>query len=303
MTRASILALVAVAAAFGLRAAPVAAMPRAPIPPLCGLVPAPPAQWEHVVWIFFENQSFDEVVGSGDAPFMNHVLIPQCGLATNYHGLTHPSLPNYIAATSGLSLDALGVFDNDCNAAGPCHTGAMSIFAQAPSWGAYAESMRRPCTHWFTGPYAASHNPAVYYTNLTDCAAHDVSLRALSSALAGDSLPAFVFITPNMCHSMHNCSVGTGDGWLRHMIRVLAASAAYQRGTMAVFVTFDESDKDSPDDRIATFVISPSTPPHTRSGAPFNHYALLRTTEEMLGLDPLLGQAQYARSMRSAFNL
>jgi hypothetical protein len=134
-------------------------------------------------------------------------------------------------------------------------------------------------------------------------AAHDVSLRALRSALAGDSLPAFVFITPNMCHSMHNCSVGTGDRWLRHMIRVLAATAAYPRGTMAAFVTFDESDKNSPDDRIATFVISPSTPPHTRAGAPFNHYALLRTTEEMLGLDPLLGQAQHARSMRSAFNL
>src|SRR5206468_9455594 len=104
----------------------------------------------------------------------------------------------------------------------------------------------------------ASHNPAVYFTNLPDCAEHDVSFHDLKPALDGDALPAFVFITPNMCHDMHNCSVGTGDAWLRHAIRRLAASAAYQRGTMAVFVTFDESDPDdSGDARIATFVISP----------------------------------------------
>jgi len=275
-----------------------------PLPPLCGLTPTPPPRWEHVVWIFFENHSFGEVVGAGDAPFMNHALIRHCGLATNYHGLTHPSLPNYIAATAGLPLSALGVFGNDCNAVGACHTSAQSIFALAPSWGAYEESMHRPCRPWFTGLYAASHNPAVYFTNLTDCGQHDVSLHDLKPALAEDTLPAFVFITPNMCHSMHNCSVGTGDAWLRRAIGRLASSAAYQRGTMAIFVTFDEADPDdSGDARIATFVISPSTAPHTRSGVSFNHYSLLRTTEEMLELDPLLGAARHAHSMRAAFNL
>jgi len=278
------------------------AAPPPPLPPLCGLVATPPARWEHVVWIFFENHSFDEIVGSGDAPVMNHV-VRQCGLATNYRDLTHPSVPNYIAATSGLPLDALGPLANDCNATGPCHTNAQSIFSLAPSWGAYEESMHRPCTHWFTGAYAASHNPAVYYTNLPSCAANDVNIRALRPTLDADALPAFVFITPNMCHSMHNCSVGTGDGWLRHVIRRLAESAAYARGTMAIFVTFDESDPDDSDDRIATLVISPSTPSHTRSGQSFDHYALLRTTEEMLGLQPLLGQARRAHSMRAAFDL
>jgi acid phosphatase len=86
--------------------------------------------------------------------------------------------------------------------------------------------MRRPCTHWFTGLYAASHNPAVYYQNLAQCPAHDVSLRALRPALDTETLPAFVFITPNMCDSMHNCSVAVGDAWLRRIIRRLTASAA-----------------------------------------------------------------------------
>ena len=272
-------------------------------PLLCGTAPTPPATWEHVVWIWFENHGYGAVVGARDAPHLNRRLARGCGLATNYHSLAHPSLPNYIAATSGLPLNALGPLRDDCNATGACHTAATSIFALAPSWGAYEESMRRPCTHWFTGRYAASHNPAVYYTGLDDCRTHDLPLRALRVALDSDTLPAFVFVMPNMCDSMHSCSVATGDAWLWRMIRRLTASAAYRRGTMAVFVTFDESASADSDDRVATLVISPSTPPHTRSAKFFDHYSLLRTTEEMLGISRLLGEARRAPSMRAAFNL
>jgi phosphatidylinositol-3-phosphatase len=269
----------------------------------CGTHAAPPAVWDHVVWIWFENHGYRSIVGSAAAPFINHALARRCGLATHYDSLAHPSLPNYIAATSGVPLGALGPLRDDCNATGDCHSDAESIFAQVPSWGAYEESMRRPCTHWFTGPYAASHNPAVYYRHLDGCAQHDVPLGALWRDLDADTLPAFAFVTPNMCHSMHDCSVSDGDAWLRHVMKRLTASAAYQRGTTAIFVTFDESAKDDPDNRVATLVVSPSTPPHTRSGAGYTHYSLLRTSEEMLGVDRLLGEARHARSMRAAFNL
>jgi hypothetical protein len=281
---------------------PAAATPP-PLPAtLCGTAPAPPERWEHVVWIWLENHGYGAIVGSPAAPAINRIG-HRCGIATNYHSLAHPSLPNYIAATSGLSLGALGPLRDDCNATGACHTGAASIFSLAPSWGAYAESMHRPCTHWFTGLYAASHNPAVYYTGLDGCGAHDVSLRALGPALAADTLPASVFIAPNMCDGMHNRSVTTGDAWVGRMVRRLAASPAYRRGTMAIFVTWDESAADDADDRVATLVISPSTPAHTRSGRWFDHYSLLRTTEEMLGIDRLLGEARRAPSMRAAFDL
>src|SRR5207244_11026624 len=129
------------------------------------------------------------------------------------------------------------------------------------------------------------------------------NLRELHTALDTDTLPAFVFITPNMCDSMHDCSVWTGDAWLWRIVKRLTASAAYQRGTMAIFVTFDESAADDSSNHVATLAVSPSTPPHTRSRKWFNHYSLLRTTEEMLGIDHLLGQAHGAPSMRAAFNL
>src|SRR5262249_11879935 len=148
-----------------------------------------------VIWIWFENHNYNEIVGSGAAPYFNRTLIAGCGLATNYHNITHPSLPNYIAATSGKSLAALGPLRNDCNATGACRTPPASIFAQAP-WGrAYAESTPKPCQHNFFGLYAASHNPAVYYRNLTDCAVNAVGFSRLAQDLDADTLPAFAFIT------------------------------------------------------------------------------------------------------------
>ena len=64
-----------------------------------------------------ENQSFSSVIGATSAPYLNS-LTASCGLATNYHNITHPSLPNYIAATSGLgdpSGRPLDAFFSDCD--------------------------------------------------------------------------------------------------------------------------------------------------------------------------------------------
>src|SRR5689334_12214092 len=82
------------------------------VPGRCGTIEMPPPAWEHVVWIWFENHGYDQIVGSSDAPFMNE-LARTCGLATSYRAITHPSLPNYIAATSGLAGGALDRFGHD----------------------------------------------------------------------------------------------------------------------------------------------------------------------------------------------
>ena len=82
-----------------------------------------------------------------------------------------------------------------------------------------------------------------------------------------------------------------------------------------IFITWDEGEGGSTDDcatntsdrgcHIATLVVSPSTPRGTRSAVLFNHYALLKTTEQLLGITAYLGHARDAssRSMRSAFHL
>jgi phosphatidylinositol-3-phosphatase len=286
---------------------------------ICGRTAKPPTTWAHVVWIWMENQDYPNVVGSSQAPYENGSLIADCGLATNYHNITHPSLPNYLAATSGAILA-----HNDC---GPdsCPTSAPSLFAQlsaaGKSWRAYQESMPTNCSHANAGDYAARHNPPVYYTPVAaDCARFDMPMGdAGSGNLAGDlragSLPDFSFITPNLCNDTHDCGVSTGDRWLADWVPRIIDSPAYRSGNTVLVVTWDEGSSGGGKDcatntsldgcHIPAIVVSPSTPSGTRSDVLFNHYSLLKTTEELLGLPATLGQAAdpATASMRGAFNL
>src|SRR5215470_9244250 len=90
---------------------------------------APPATYDHVVWIWMENHSIGQIIGSDAAPYINKVA-DSCGLATNFHNITHVSLPNYIGATTGLDLAALQPFIFDCNPSSTCSTPSDSLFAQ-----------------------------------------------------------------------------------------------------------------------------------------------------------------------------
>src|SRR5581483_1427036 len=82
----------------------------------CGTAAAAPAPITKVLTIVFENTDLASIIGSPAAPNMN-ALATACGLATNYHGIQFPSLPNYIALTSGQIPPAIagdGVNGSDC---------------------------------------------------------------------------------------------------------------------------------------------------------------------------------------------
>src|SRR5262249_16826677 len=149
-----------------------------------------------------------------NAPYEN-ALANECGLATNYHNITHPSLPNYIAATSGLSMATVEKkFASDCSVSKACSTKAPSIFSQVSSWKAYEESMPSNCDPTNSGNSAVRHNPPPYYSTLAGCGTNDVPYTNLATDLANNTLPAFSFITPNLIDDTHNSTVATGDAWL-----------------------------------------------------------------------------------------
>ena len=56
--------------------------------------------FQHVLLIMMENTGYAALIGNPNAPFTNFAAT-NYGLATSYFGVTHPSQPNYIAATSG----------------------------------------------------------------------------------------------------------------------------------------------------------------------------------------------------------
>jgi phospholipase C len=278
----------------------------------CGTVATAPA-YTHVIWILMENHSFGDIIGNtAQAPFINS-LASECGLAANYHSLSHPSLPNYVGMTSGLAGRSLKPFDPDCNPSKKCSTSAPSIFGQGESWKAYEESMPSNCDPANSGEYAVRHNPPPYFSALAGCGTFDVPYPQLATDLAANALPAFSFVTPNLIDDMHDGTIADGDAWLASNLPAILNSPEYTSGSTAVFITWDEgtggksgedcaTNTTDPSCQVATIVISPSTPAGVTSAALFNHYSLLGTTEQLLGL-PQLGQAASTATMTAAFNL
>ena len=112
----------------------------------CGTLPVSATHYTHVIWVWMENHSYSTIIGSTKAPYINS-LANECGLATNYHNISHPSLPNYVAATSGLPYSGIAQFKSDCNPSAQCSTSAPSIFGQGESWKAYEENMPSNSAH------------------------------------------------------------------------------------------------------------------------------------------------------------
>jgi hypothetical protein len=289
----------------------------------CGWRSSGPARYRTVVWVWLENHSRDQVVGApGSAVARRHPALASlaraCGLATNYRAVSHPSLPNYLSAASGTTFGVRAT----CSPAS-CPRSGATLFSLAQrsgrSWRTYAEAMPAPCATTDAGRYAVRHNVAAYFTDQrASCRLRSVPMGSpargdLSRRLAAGTLPGFVWLVPDLCHSGHDCSSATADAWLGTWLPRLLRSKQYRAGTMALVVTFDEGAggyggqdcRPAPDAscRVATVVASPSTRPGARSVLRFDHYSLLRTTEELLGLSPLLGRAAGARSMRLAFGL
>jgi phosphatidylinositol-3-phosphatase len=251
------------------------------------------AKIDHVVWIFMENRGYGDIIGSSQAPYINR-LGTRYGLATNYYAVSHPSLPNYIAATSGATQ---GITDDN----GPSSDAVKvpSIFSQLPGGRARSleESMPANCSKSNSGEYAVRHNPEAYFANLgSDCSNYDVPFGSVPDLSA-----SFTFVTPNVIDDMHDGTISDGDTFLKRYVPALLATPQYRSGKTVIFITWDEDAGPCSGctNKVPLIVISPYTH-YVQDGTSFSLYSLLRTTEELLGL-PLLSKAASANSMVGKF--
>ena len=248
----------------------------------------------HIAVIVMENKEYGDILGSSSAPFINS-LSRRFALATEMYAIAHPSLPNYLALTGGSTFG----IDSDCT---DCSVGASSLIDQLQaahlSWRAYMEDLPRPCfTGASAGDYAKKHDPFAYYTRVTRSPARCANIVALTRLAADErdrALPRFVWISPNLCHDMHDCSVSTGDRFLSGLVPGLLR--ALGRGGL-LFLTWDEGGSDNGCCRLArgghivTIVAGAGARSGARLAKPTDHYSVLQTIEDLLGLERLRGAA------------
>jgi hypothetical protein len=253
--------------------------------------------FSHVFIIVMENEAIENILGNSSAPYINS-LARQYSVAANYYGTVHTSLPNYIAIISG---DTQGITQN-CSS---CFVDAPTIVDQletaGKTWKAYMESMPSPCFVGDADPlYRQKHNPFIYFDNIRTNPArcnNIVPFSEFQSDLQANTLPDYIWITPNMCNDIHDCPLATGDSWLETWVSKIVASPAWQQNGV-LFLTFDESALN--DDtgccqyavggHILTMVISPLAKAGYQSTVAYDHYSLLRTIEQAWNL-PLLNKA------------
>ncbi len=245
----------------------------------------------HVFLILMENHSYTQVWNTASTPYITS-LGKAYARASNYHAITHPSLPNYLDIFAGSNYS----ITNDCSPSSTCHINGRSVADtlqnKGLTWKFYEESMPAPCYLTGSGNYAPKHNPAVYFddirTNSTRCKSHDIGYSPLLSDLTYlSTTPNYAFITPNLCNDMHNCSVSAGDSWLKNHVPTILKSPACVSAKCLVVITWDEDDKSSGNHVLTIFAGSGAKTAGFVSAVSYTHYSLLRTVEYIFGLGTL----------------
>jgi phosphatidylinositol-3-phosphatase len=271
--------------------------------------------YQHVFVIMMENTGYDLLIGNPSAPWINSAAT-KYGLATSYFGVTHPSQPNYIAATSGSTNGVVN--DNDTTIDVPNIVDQLE--SHGKTWKAYMQSLSLCGTNKLAHAcgdqlYERKHNSFVSFSDVQNSPArmaNIVDFSQLSSDLAAGTVPDYVWISPDQCNDMHGrstagaCSfnnnepalISAGDTFLQNTVGAIMSSSAWT-GNSAIFIAWDESEFTNSgfggfgDDsgccgsvagqgggHVVTLVISHSNHSAVTSGVSYNHYSLLRTIQD-----------------------
>ena len=246
----------------------------------CACTGRPQSTPARVFLVVMENHSPEQALSGG----FTAQLAGSSGVAQNYHAVAHPSVPNYLALTSGQTW---GITDDSYHALPRADIGDQ-LTAAGLKWRAYMEGLTDAGCIDSPPPYDPGHNPFAYYGG--GCPANVVPLTQLAGDVGRGDV-RFSWISPDLCHDEHSCPVSTGDQWLRGTVGLITRSPSWQPGSV-LFITWDEDDGSS-DNRVLTLVVRPDQGRAVSSVA-YTHYSLLATIEGLLGLPRLANAAQAA---------
>jgi acid phosphatase len=236
-----------------------------------------------------ENKERSSVVGSTSAPYQNGLRAQGIDF-THVYGVTHPSLPNYLALGNGATDGKQGTDTISAGELSQSPTLWNQLQSAGVSWGVYEEDMPSACSSATTsGLYALKHNPATPFGSVFHNASICSHVQPFS-AFDVTHMPKVSFIAPNLCNDEHDCGLSTGDGWLQAHVSAMLANGA------TVILTYDEGSTSagingtSGGGNVYTVVVGPHVTARVDTGQ-YNQYSMLAAIEARYGLTKLNGAA------------
>jgi len=253
-----------------------------PVIPLC----------DHVVIVILENKSYENIIDSTAAPYIKSLANTYASFTQSF-AIEHPSQPNYLDLYSG-SNQGITTDDYLTTRFTTANLGKQLI-ESGKTFITFSEDL--PNVGYdgkIYNRYARKHNPAANWVG-TDSNQISANTNQPFTAFPTDftRLPTVSFVIPNLDNDMHDGSISKGDAWIENN---LGSYVTWAQTHNSLFVlTFDEDDN-SNDNHIATVFAGQYVKPGFYTSE-INHYAVLRTIEEMYGL-PYAAQASQATSIR-----
>jgi len=235
-----------------------------------------------VVIVIEENKSYEQIIGSRFAPYINS-LARKGALFTRSYAVTHPSQPNYLALFSG---DTHGVADNRCPVSLSGANLASELAAKKLNFAIYSESLPSAgYTGCESGNYRRKHNPAVNWQG--NNVSPGMNLPFSDFPRNYSSLPAVSLVIPDQRNDMHDGrpadAIRAGDDWLKNNIDPYIKWAEDNNGLF--ILTWDE-DGGASGNHIATIFVGPTVRPG-RYNERIDHYSVLRSLLDLYGLRPI----------------
>jgi Phosphoesterase family len=261
--------------------------------------PPPPQGGTKFMVVTVENANWSDVTG-GKAPYMLG-LARQYGCCSNYLATNQAngdSLPNYMSWTCGsLPITKDEAPPTQYAVANP------SIFdnleSKGVTWMAYAEDYPGSPSVAQKGQYAARHVPSLYYKNNLNSPTRLAKTVALT-AFSTTAIPTYSIITPNLFDDGHTPpDITNADNWLKGWLPAVLASADFTSGNLVINIVCDNGTPPSAP-TISIWLWAGMKAP-VMVTTPANHYSMLATIENKLGLPYLTSNDQNAPQLSEFF--
>lgn len=227
--------------------------------------------FSHIYVIMEENSNYEDIIGNtADAPYINQ-LAQRYGFAANYYGVTHTSLPNYLAAIAG---DFFGIHNDNPGTTFNATNLVDQLESKGLTWATYQQGLpavgstvtQAPSTG--SGLYVKKHNPFLWFNDILNNPTRLQNIKpmdALSTDLNSGVAPNYAFLAPDQCHDLHGVSASSAaqygmpwcaypsnfvlnhpliqaaDAYARQLVTTIMSSRAWTADSVIV-LTWDENE-------------------------------------------------------------